>query len=43
MRMKYDNRFGLRITGTVQVPVMPGVIGFDCYIVDILVDDGKVF
>jgi hypothetical protein len=40
--MKYDNCSGFRITGAVQAPIMPGVVGFDRYIVDILIDDGKI-
>ena len=43
MRMKYDNRSWLRIAWTVQAPIVPGVVGFDCNIVGILIDDGKVF
>lgn len=42
MRMKDDNCSWLRIARTVQAPVVTGVIGFDGYIVDVLVDDGKI-
>ena len=42
MRMKDDNCSLLRIARTVQAPIVTGVIGFDGYIVDVLVDDGKI-
>ena len=42
MRMKDDNCSRLRIARTVQTPVVTGIIGFDGYIVDVLVDDGKI-
>ena len=42
MRMKDDNCSRLRIARTVQAPVVTGVIGFDGYIIDILVDNGKI-
>ena len=42
MRMKDDNCSRLRIARTVQAPEMAGVVGFDRYIVDILIDDGKI-
>ena len=42
MRMKDDNCSLLRIARTVQAPVVTGVIGFDGYIVDVPVDDGKI-
>lgn len=42
MRMKDDNCFRLWIARTVQAPVVTGVIGFDGYIIDILVDNGKI-
>ena len=42
MRMKDDNCSRLRIARTVQAPIVTGVIGFDGYIVDVLVDDGKI-
>jgi hypothetical protein len=42
MRMKYDNCSWLRITRTVYAPVVTSVIGFDGYIIDILVDNGKI-
>ena len=42
MRMKDDNCSQLRIARTVQTPEVPSVIGFDGYIIDILVDDGKI-
>lgn len=42
MRMKDDNCSRLRIAQTVQVPIVTGVIGFDDYIVDVFVDDGKI-
>jgi len=40
--MKDDNCSRVRITWTMQAPKMTGVVGFDGYIVDILVDDGKI-
>lgn len=42
MRMKDNNCSRLRIVWTVQAPVVSGVVGFDRYIVDILIDDGKI-
>ena len=42
MRMKDDNCSRLRIARTVQAPVVTGVIGFDGYIVDVLIDDCKI-